>query len=488
MAYPSSTPPRRRTAPHTDRARTRRGAAAFEHAALLGALGLAASLGFVTLGRGMQRAIAPGADADAPTTLSAAPAAPAGPAAQAGLGALSRVTDTLGALARPLEAFDERTVHALEPEMRRYAVRSAATGSAALPAHWHSARTAFGAPVQFGFELEGVRVGALLDWYTPKGAADRVGLRLRPGDALARMQTERFKGLVRRSDAPPALADDVLGEIEHGVFEMRTTQPIDTQAELVDLVSRVHSRVGGSLQWHMSFVPDRKEARRVAALLGHLDEYETLRQYATDRRLIENEYRGPFNLETLRSVEKSLTRGGDFYASDAKKRRSVGFRTEIYGDRQRVGFEFRGANHDVGDASRIIDEAARALADPAHARVSLAGGAPRTLDDLAQGYDRLSVYTLDRLSPTQRATFESARPLEATGQRAVPMQEKWALPLVRWEERPWLAHRKADIEAARATFLARVDSIEKEPYAYQYKRLNEALSEWSHALQLHRDY
>jgi hypothetical protein len=333
-----------------------------------------------------------------------------------------------------------------------------------------------------------VRLGALLDWYKPEGAAGRAALRARPSDALTHVRDNRFRTLTRKDSAPQALAADVLGELESEVFELRTTSPLHTQAELVDLVSQAHSRIGGSLQWHMSFVPDPAESKRITALLGHLDEYETLRQYAKDRRLIDNPYRGPFNKETLDSVERSLARGGAFHGTDARKTRSVGFRTEIYGDAERVGFEFRGANHDVDDASRIIDESVRALGSPQDARISLRNGAPRSLDEIAGDYDRLSVYTTERLTKEQRTIFASARPLEGDAQRAAPMQERWALPLVRWEERPWLASRAAEIEAARALFLTRVDSLAKEPRPYQFKRLNEALSEWAHSLKLHESY
>ncbi|MEZ4254692.1 MAG: hypothetical protein R3A78_03115 [Polyangiales bacterium] len=407
---------------------------------------------------------------------------------QAGTAELVHVAE---AWTRTARRADEALLASVPRRLVRYGEQAVGLDLATAPARWREARQAMGSRIEWGMEVESMRLDALFDWYGPEGVMDRTKRLLHPASARQRAVDDGFRSLVKRAGAPEELAMDVTpefdvrdarsGEIESRIFELRSEGGLPTQHGLMNLANRVQAQVGGSMQWHLSFVPDGNAAPELIALLRHLDERDMLRSYAESAHWVSYSHRGPYVGEELERIGQAI-RTGNVTFTDEIKPRFVGFRTEKYGEPNRVGFEFRALPNDLRDAARTLDAAATALEHPQTGSIAL-GDRSIPLSRL-RGEDHLTHRTYTRMAPDHQAVLMRAHHAEAPGQESAKLVDRWAVPLVHWESRSYLADRADDIRAARDAYVARVDALIGESPRYQREALDDAVHAWAKSLRL----
>ena len=277
---------------------------------------------------------------------------------------------------------------------------------------------------------------------------------------------EPFEEFYLRTDDAPAFLREEL-DFENGRWWETSTQGyVRTPSELMEQMNWVRANLGrgprAPFHVHIVFRRDAQFADELTDFAAHASEYTTLRMISYDTSYVrERGILGMFVEEDLAHMRETLAAGGRI----DEKAFTVGFRTTswrgkgpLYGDWGLSGFEWRRLGDERGITNTLLF-----LEDPRNARIALGElGTGRTIDDLGHLADglrveRLSEMTLYRFSDTMQSYLWSV------AENVVPIQglsvERWSIPLVRWEARPYLAPIADDIVAARQTFLRGLEQL-----------------------------
>src|SRR5690606_12479754 len=131
-----------------------------------------------------------------------------------------------------------------------------------------------------------------------------------------------------------------------------------------------------------------------------------------------------------------------------EKYHTVGFRTDLYGDPQRVGIELRALNYDLEPAVRAVAATTRGLEDPK---------APIRLNPDSQSYSVRDLVAIDRTDRHDHAALDPVLDyLQASGGD----RSRWLLPHQKWETRPFLDHAAVTrADAGRRWYEAEVKEL-----------------------------
>ena len=242
----------------------------------------------------------------------------------------------------------------------------------------------------------------------------------------------------------------------------------------------------GGFHYHTTFRPDPRFADEITEMLAQGGEYTTLKLFAGSADSVHHPYLGIYTAETLQRIRAGLRSEeiiGDKFAGFALREPYA-----TYGDTGRLGFELRGLTS-VDDAKVAVTNMVRFLESPDTALVKFGTqGKPYRMADVV-GVDRLSSKTVNRFSRTTqeflRKAAGNAHPDKRTQASTGALEERWALPLVKWELRGHIpTDAKPAINKARAKFLQQIDALAasyhgKPVGAEAQQLIEELVSKWA---------
>lgn len=378
-------------------------------------------------------------------------------------------------------------------------------------------------PIQFSMELEGRKAQGIVDLYRPKNVREDDWLSMSLGERLAFVESLgsapwAWNSWLRLSTAPEWMRSVLQSEAQGRFWEISTQTYSDTLDEMWQQAELLREATGSeAFHYHVSFRPEQRFASELAVYLAHVDEVFTTHMFDVDP--VERGMR----LANARSVSSESLRDQQLFSSVAHpflgpqvqskldlvarsagpevehaglKYHSVGYRhgAAPYNDEDRVGFEFRATGPAEKDRA-FLELTVEFLESPASVNLAMMPGAPFYIADLKE---------LDRLSPATRARFGDAtvsRALSAIAEsgnmRGVPDVKytaiRWAYPLLKWEERPYLRAAASRIKEARRAFteevleIVRAYQAEGKPGDRSYAdRMNYAVERFVHDAEIAR--
>ena len=326
---------------------------------------------------------------------------------------------------------------------------------------WDDVRYAFGNksnPIQYSWEKEGTRPQKIVQLFRPKRIAESDWLARTPQEratyAMNLPASTRWQDWVRLTDAPEWIRRELVIESSPGVWEIITDSFNETVADTVSQMAVARSVAGTSGgHFHVTFLPNPRFAKELAAFLEHLDAYYSWQLIRDWPDVLGHDQLGPHTAVTIDHVEQALATSGHFPI----KGHSVDARSRMYTPRERIGFEIRAAGGSAIEDGTELKLVGAFLEDPLGAALNLYNpGDAYRIEDLL-GADRLTYSTISRLGDDA-----ALDPIRAIAQRANARlgtdahMTRWAYPLVRWEQRPHAAHLVREIDAARAAYVGDV--------------------------------
>ncbi len=392
---------------------------------------------------------------------------------------------------------------------------------------------AFGSEVQLALELEGWST-KLLNYYRPNKMKPPVVTDAKwksmTLDARAKFMKKHgieWNGLVRMDDAPAWLSPTVKKEV-NGCYEIKTDGFVRTLGELFHQMNWLHRNVdeNGGMHFHVSFElpPVARKAERIQAseqvmrALMHGNEYAGLRIYARNApgwlkkagKGVSSKYVTFYNQERIDQLSRSLPQP----RPQGNKMSTLSLRTGIYGNDDRVGLELRGFQRDPTTARRALANLLRYLEDPEGTplKFGLRGNAVHPELDVshlsADSVNALEAALVASIKADLKAgripeekeartlnkarSFLSQAASAASRQTvAVPLAQRWSVPMVAWEDRAFLpAKVKKRLVKSREAFVQTMKELvveysEKKVDARAQERIEAAVTTWAKKANIH---
>ncbi|MCB9667210.1 MAG: hypothetical protein H6715_03705 [Myxococcales bacterium] len=348
--------------------------------------------------------------------------------------------------------------------------------------------------LQYGFDFETTNFAALGRWYRSADIEEAIWAAM-DSQARARelsrlVSIERpTPVLVRLSSAEPFLPSSIGRDGIH-VFEINGIAPVDTLAEFRENVQWVATRFAStdnpsSFHLHVSF-PSADDAGTQALLTR----YWLLANETWMHRLYQNtdaplrDFFEAASKEDYESLLRALSGAGGMEA----KLHFVGFRVKtVYGP-GRMGLELRVGGNVTGGITtdQQLVHLARTvefLKDPTRPVRFKPTGLDHVLGELDPlSWDLPGQVAYSRLPDELREFFNL--PSWRTASASVPM--------VDWHTRPFLAHKEADILAARKVYIEDLQAVRSRYGTMNsrdaYDEVVAALNRWAQALRLDQSY